>query len=208
MIRIVALTSLAALLVLVLYLPSAYPPDRFLAQVRIEHAINHGVWGHGPALRILDRALAMQSSSRDASPIPTATAAAPAQPPVDAALAAHLSTATARLFGNPYFRSIEALATLGIYRVASLLEWLPVLVVFVAAAFFDGLICRTVKSKEFLHHNPEAFAVYGSFLVLTCCATAIAFILPVTLHPYLIASAPLVVAASGGLAVANFHARG
>ena len=37
MIRIVAIASLMALLVLVLYLPSAHPPERFVAQLRVEH---------------------------------------------------------------------------------------------------------------------------------------------------------------------------
>ena len=37
MIRVVAVVSLLCLLVLVLYLPSAHPPERFLAQLRIEH---------------------------------------------------------------------------------------------------------------------------------------------------------------------------
>ena len=37
MIRVVAVISLVCLLVLVLYLPSAYPPERFLAQLRMEH---------------------------------------------------------------------------------------------------------------------------------------------------------------------------
>ena len=37
MIRAVAVLSLLVLLVLVLYAPSAHPPERFLAQLRAEH---------------------------------------------------------------------------------------------------------------------------------------------------------------------------
>ena len=37
MIRAVAILSLVSLLVLVLYLPSAHPPERFIAQLRAEH---------------------------------------------------------------------------------------------------------------------------------------------------------------------------
>ena len=36
MIRVVAVVSLVCLLVMVLYLPSAHPPERFLAQLRTE----------------------------------------------------------------------------------------------------------------------------------------------------------------------------
>lgn len=208
MIRIVAIASLAVLAVLVLYLPSAYAPDRFLAQVRIEHALNEQSWGDAHAVRILDRTLAMQGDVHDASPIPASMAATSTQAPIDAALASQIAAATTRLFGNPYFRSIEAQTALGLYRVSSLLEWVTVLSVFVVAAFFDGVMRRAVKSKEFLQHDPEAFALYGSLLLLTCCATAIVLALPVTLHPYLLACMPLAAGAFGGLAIANFHARG
>ena len=37
MIRAVAAVSLLILLVLVLYVPAAHPPERFLAQLRAEH---------------------------------------------------------------------------------------------------------------------------------------------------------------------------
>jgi len=56
MIRIVSIAALLCLLVLVLYLPSAHPPERFLAQIRSEHQAIEEIWGETPALRILDRA--------------------------------------------------------------------------------------------------------------------------------------------------------
>jgi hypothetical protein len=206
-IRALSVASLGALLVLVLYLPSAYPPDRFLAQMRAEHALNDGLWGHEPALRILGRALAVRPESRDAT-LSTANAAGTVPAPVDVALAAQISTTTARLFGNPYFRSAEALATLAIYRVSSLLEWLPVLLPFLAAALLDGAVGRTVKSKEFSHHDPETYGLSGLLLVLMFCVTSIAFVLPVTLHPYFVAATPVAVGLFGSIAIANFHARG
>jgi hypothetical protein len=46
MIRFVAIASLLALLILVLYLPSAYPAERFMNQLRAEHALNTDFWGH------------------------------------------------------------------------------------------------------------------------------------------------------------------
>ena len=59
MIRAVAVLSLLVLLVLVLYLPSAHPPERFLAQLRAEHELATAYWGAEPASHLLDRALAM-----------------------------------------------------------------------------------------------------------------------------------------------------
>ena len=45
MIRAVAVLSLLVLLVLVLYVPSAHPPERFLAQLRAEHEAAAAYWG-------------------------------------------------------------------------------------------------------------------------------------------------------------------
>ena len=50
MIRIVSIAALLSLLVLVLYLPSAHPPERFLAQIRSEHQAMEALWGEAPAL--------------------------------------------------------------------------------------------------------------------------------------------------------------
>ena len=71
MIRVVAVISLVCLLVMVLYLPSAHPPERFLAQLRTEHEATAAYWGDAPALRILSRALIVQDSARQAAPIPS-----------------------------------------------------------------------------------------------------------------------------------------
>lgn len=206
MIRAVGVVLLTTLLVLALYLPSAYPPERFLGHVRVEHELNDRVWGREAALRILDRALVLQGGSQQTL-VPPAIAAAPNRSPLDAALADQISRATARLFGNSYFRSAQALAALGIFRLSSLLEWLPVLVPFLAATLFDGAMRRIVKSKEFIRHDPEAYAISGSLLAFTCGAAAVALIVPVTLHPYLMAGAALAAGVLGPIAVANFHAR-
>ena len=64
MIRAVALLSLVSLLVLVLYLPSAHSPERFIAQLRTEHLATAQFWGNEPALRILSRALSRSEERR------------------------------------------------------------------------------------------------------------------------------------------------
>ena len=55
MIRAVAVLSLLTVLVLVLYIPSANPPERFLAQLHAEHEIAAVYWGVEPAARMLER---------------------------------------------------------------------------------------------------------------------------------------------------------
>ena len=72
MIRAVAVLSLLVLLVLVLYVPSAHPPERFLAQLRAEHEAATAYWGAEPATRMLDRAMRMQDSTAQVTPIPSA----------------------------------------------------------------------------------------------------------------------------------------
>jgi len=57
MIRIITVAALTLLLVFVLYLPAANPPERFLTQIRSEHTINASFWGKARAELILDRAL-------------------------------------------------------------------------------------------------------------------------------------------------------
>ncbi len=68
MIRAVAVLSLLVLLVLVLYVPSAHPPERFLSQLRAEHEAATAYWGAEPATRMLDRAMRMQDSTAEVTP--------------------------------------------------------------------------------------------------------------------------------------------
>ncbi len=129
MIRAVAVVSLLCLLVLVLYLPSAHPPERFLAQLRAEHQATVSCWGEAPALRILSRALGMQDVARQATPVPSAADVPPASA-VTGAVAQEMVSVNRRLFDNAYFRSIDALVLLAAFRLSTLLEWLPWLAAF------------------------------------------------------------------------------
>lgn len=206
MIRFVATTSLVALLVLVLYLPSAYPPERFVEQVRIEHGMNRDFWGVARAAQVLSRTLDFQANTKPASPVPT-VADAPMPNAVNAAVTNEMSQVNRRLFNNPYFRSIDALLVLAIYRLAVLLECLPILMVFMVAVVFDGFMLRIVKSKEFLLLSPEAYAVHVCAAIVTACATVIAFVLPVTLPSLALPAVPVALSIFMRGAVANFHRR-
>ena len=206
MIRAVAVISLVLLLILVLYVPAVHPPERFLDQLRSEHQVTIEFWGVEPAYRMLDRAIQMQSNAAEASPIP-ALRDMPKTPGVNRAVAAEIGSVNQRLFNNAYFRSVDALLMLASYRLSSLLEWLPWLIPLALAAGVDGFLLRVVRSKEFLLHDPEMFAVWCSLLIITGCATLVAFVLPIQLHPAALAGSPIAAALLLNRAIASFHRR-
>lgn len=207
MIRAVAILSLVILLILVLYVPSAHPPERFLALLHDEHLIATGYWGFQPATLMLDRAVRMQEAAANVTPIPAAKDA-PSTSAVDGAVLLEMTSVNQRLFNNPYFRSVDALLLLASYRLSTLLEWLPLLVAFVMAAIADGGFARFIKAQEFQQHDPEMFAWYASLGIVMLCATVIGFVLPMRLHPLLLPCAPLVVGTLVGRALGCFHRRG
>jgi hypothetical protein len=206
MIRATSVLSLVILLILVLYIPSAQPPQRFVAQIRIEHEATAAFWGADPATRILARAVRLQDVAADVTPIPKATDP-PSTTGVNNAVAQEMASVNQRLFNNLYFRSVDALLLLGSYRLATLLEWLPWLVAFALATVADGWFIRLIKASEFVQHDPEMFAVYACLAIITTCATVVGFVVPVTLHPLVLPCVPLVISALIGRALGCFHRR-
>ena len=104
---------------------------------------------------------------------------APRTAGIDGAVAHEMASVNKRLFNNAYFRSIDALLLLASFRLATLLEWLPWLLAFAAAVMIDGYFVRLIKSKEFLQHDPEIFALWGDRDGLrdrarVCCADHLA----------------------------------
>ena len=179
MIRATAMLSLVILLILVLYIPSAHPPQYFGVQIRIEHEATAAFWGTDPATRILARAVRMQDATAEITPIPKASNA-PSITGVNNAVAQEMASVNQRLFNNLYFRSIDALLLLGSYRLAALLEWLPWLAAFAVASVADGWFVRLIKAKEFVQHDPEMFAVYVCLAIITMCATVVGFVVPIS----------------------------
>lgn len=206
MIRAVAVLSLVGLLVLVLYLPSAHPPERFLAQLRDEHQAAARFWGDEPALRMLSLALSVQDTARQVSQVPSSSNA-PAPGAIDGAVAREMASVNQRLFNNTYFRSIDALFLLASYRLATLVEWLPWLLAFTVAVVADGCFTRLIKSKEFRQHDPELFALYACAAIVAVCGTVLGFVAPWTLHPVVMPCVPLVVSLLVSRAVGSFHRR-
>lgn len=203
MIRFVTTTSLLALLLLVLYLPSATPPERFLDQLHAEYALAVESMGRNHATHIVARMLDLQFALRQANPAPSSNETHS----VDRATVKEMTEVHARLFNNPYSRSIDTLLALAAYRFATLREWFPAFPAFILAALFDGFLVRIIKSKEFLQHDPEMFALHVCAAILTACAMVIAFVLPMTMHPLVLAAAPIAIGGFVSRALANFHRR-
>jgi Domain of unknown function (DUF4400) len=210
MLRAVAVLSLMALLILVLYVPSAHPPEHFLTRLRDEHAAAAEFWGLVVATQLLDRAIRMQGAAHDASPIPDVTKAAdaPAAAAVQAAVAVELSSVNQRLFNNAYFRSVDALLLLASHRLAALVAWLPWLLVFLLSATIDGALVRVIKAREFRQHDPEMFALHAGLAIVVACASILALVLPTTLHPLTLPCVPVLIVVLLARALGCFHQRG
>ena len=133
---------------------------------------------------------------------------APAIGAVGGAVAEEMTSVNERLFNNTYFRAIDALLLLASFRLATLLEWLPWLLAFTVAVVADGGFARLIKSKEFLQHDPEMFALYACAAIVAVCATVLGLVAPVTLHPLVMPCVPLLVSLLVGRAVGSFHRRG
>ena len=206
MIRIITLGSLLSLLILVLYLPSAYPPEHFMSRLRAEHELASDFWGREAGARVLARMLDLQASAKEAGPV-ASLSSAPAPGGVGSAVARQMSEVNSRLFRNEYFKSIDSLFALATYRFCVFAEGLPFLLVFLAAALFDGFVTRIIRSKEFLQHDPEMFALHACAAFVTACATVVAFVLPVTVSPPALCIVPIAVSVFASRALANFHRR-
>lgn len=207
MIRIIAVAALTLLLIFVLYLPAANPPERFLAQIRVEHDLNANLWGESKAEFILERALAMNTALNSASPVPTASQAPRTDKMADA-VAQEMERVNRRFFGNTYFRAIDTLLLLATYRLAALFEWMPLQGFAILAIIADGFIVRILRSKEFKPHDPEWFALHASAFILLACASIVAFTVPLRITPTLLAILPISGAFFLSRVIANFHRRG
>lgn len=205
MIRGIAITALLGLLVLVLYLPSAYPPQRFVQQLRVDHADIVEFWGEAAAHDLLDATLDRQRDIQDVAPLPNAYDA-PSTERVNGAVAREMSSVNERLFNSPYFRSLDAMLLLATYRVGLALKWLLWLALFPMAVMVDSLVLRRVKALEFAHHDPEMFAALACAAITTACATILFLVLPISLHPALLPLAPVLACTLTARAASSYHA--
>ena len=205
MIRYVWITAMLAILCIVLYIPSAVPPERFLEVLRAEHALNEHVWGTATAQRILSRMLDMQQAGKQLSDPPAPTVQVAQNGAVDAAMAHQVSQMSARLFGNPYFRSIDSLFVLLTYRLSALVELLPLLLIFCLVVAVDGLVVRLVRAREFIPHSAEMFGGSVAGGIALGSAVVVAWFLPLQLHPMFVTLCLLVMLFVLSRALANYH---
>ena len=207
-IRGTALTCLVILLISVLYFPSAYTPEYFLQQVRIEHALEAELWGQKHALDVLDTTLSIHAGATVESVLPSGFIDTGPPSPIDAPLARKFNELSERVRSNQYFSSIEALLLLATYRYVALLHGLTIPLFFCVAAISDGFLRRAVKAKQFQHYNPEVFAASAAAAVLVVGVIALALVGPWTANPIIWSGAPLLIGILGRSVVANFHSRG
>lgn len=207
MIRIVAIASLTTVLLIVLYLPSTHPPIYFMDLLRQEHELNMRFWGNRHGLAIMEHMLDMQTSYTESSPLPQPNST-PALDGANQAVANEMNKVGQRLFNSPYFRAIDTLFALALYRLATLLEGLKDLWVIGIAVIIDGFLVRAIKAKEWRHHNPEMFALYASGCIITACGLVIAMVLPVTIAPYVWVGSAFMLWLFASRAIVHFHKTG
>ena len=205
MVRIVWITALMAILCIVLYIPSASPPERFIEVLRAEHAVHREVWGPVVADRILGRMLDMQQGTPPLSEPPAQTVQVGQLSAVDAAMAAQVSQMSIRLFGNPYFRSIDSLFALATYRLSAIIELMPVLSVFLGVVAIDGLVLRRVRAKEFVAHSAEMFGGSVIVAIVLGSVVAVSAFLPTRLHPMFAILCLFAMLFLLSRAIANYH---
>ncbi|MDR1662431.1 MAG: DUF4400 domain-containing protein [Azoarcus sp.] len=206
MIRAILIASLTLMLIAVLYIPSAHPPERFLEQMRAEHRLSADYWGGERAGRIMEQGRAMNAVLSAASPVPNESHA-PHLDPVADAVDQEMAQVNRRFFGNSYFRAIDNLLLLATYRIAALSAWLPIEIYVLLALLVDGQITRIRRSKEFMHHDPEWFAVHACAFVLVACGSIVAFVTPINISPGALGILPITAGLFFSRMVANFHRR-
>lgn len=197
--------ALCVVLIYALYLPSAYPPERFVEQIRIEHELNVGFWGEERAHQLLQHCLALYARQGDVLPAAFASTPGASADPTTAAVAHQMSEVLERLFHNRYTQAFDALALLAAYRVSALLEWSQWISAFVLIACFDGYLVRLVRSKEFREHSPLHFALCAIGATLGLAVALILLVVPLSVYPLLWGSVLLALGTLVAMAISHFH---
>ena len=207
MIRFTFAAAFFVFVIVLLQIPSIYPPARFMEQIRIEHTLCAKFWNEPHAINILERMLDLNDTTEQESPTALVDNASKVNK-VDSVAANQGALVSRRFIRNPYFRSISAMFTLVAYRISALLEWQPILLTICIVIAIDGLATRVIKSKEFAQHNPQTYALYTCLTIVTICGTGIAFMLPYSLSPMFAPTLQIASAAFLNRAVSNYQRRG
>lgn len=201
MIRGVAIASLVALLLLVLYLPAVTPSATFFEHVRSEYSAHGATWGRERAHRALEGAMAMLERPT-AAPLMTGASVQQGSPATVAGR--QFDTVSRRLLDSDYLRAFNALALLAGFRLAVLAQLAPGLLLFAAAYVVDGFARRWVKGREFVHHHPEVWTGSVCCVCLALCAAIISSVLPIVAPPVLLPALAGCACLAIAFAVANY----
>lgn len=204
LLRILAF-ALCVVLLYALYLPSAYPPERFVEQIRIEHDLNVDFWGEQRAHQLLQRSLALYARQDELVPAAFASTPGVATTDANAAVAQQMSEVLERLFRNRYTQAFDAQLLLAAYRLSGLLQWSRWIAVFGLIACFDGYLVRLIRSKEFLEHSPMHFALCAMGATLALALALLLLVMPVSVYPLLLGCVSLALATLVAMAISHFH---
>ena len=202
--RILAFT-LCVVLLYALYLPSAYPPERFVEQLRTEHALSADFWGEERAHQLLQSSLALYAQQSEVVPAAFASSPGAAVNETNAVVAHQMSEVLERVFHNRYTQAFDALLLLAAYRLSALLQWWQWIVAFVLIACFDGYLVRVIRSKEFLEHSPMRFALCAIGATLALALALLLLVMPVSVHPLLLGVVSLALGTLVAMAISHFH---
>lgn len=206
MIRYLAIALAAGMLGLVLWLPAAYPAAQFYQTVRADHEACSKLWGKRFARAALDSALSVGA----VEPLPRTIDTGTASPTglAERRLAIRVQGMMDRINGSPYMRGVDAMATLGMYRLATLRHLAFGIGLFLLPALADAAMRRIIRTHEFRRHDPERYslalagAMVMTMILLTCG------VLPLSQSPYLALYLMLLMVYCLHVVLANFHHSG
>ena len=204
LLRILAFT-LCVVLLYVLYLPSVYPPERFVEEIRSQHELNAAFWGEGRAHELLGRSLSLYARRDELTPAAFASTSGVTATDANAAVAHQMSEVLERIFHNRYTQAFDALLLLAAYRLSALLQWWQWVAAFALIACFDGYLVRLIRSKEFLEHSPMRFALCAIGATLALALMLVLLVMPVSIGPLVPGCVALAVGIFFAKAISHFH---
>lgn len=202
-VRLLAILLLG-LTLMVLYIPSAHPPEFFYDLLGKEYALHIAQQGEHTGDDALAATLAMD---------PLLGAAVPLMPKGIPPLRGpsgesgrKLAETIGSALESEYARSFNAYYLLVGFRARCLATAIVPLLAFAVVACYDGWLRRRIKAETFSLHNPEIFSVAALLVVAMFGAAVVSVLCPVLLPPSLIVALLLGAGALLNRVIANYRA--
>lgn len=199
--------AVALVVLMFLYAPANHTADRFVDFLVSEHEMNVELWGSRHGERVLERMQWLRGeATRNRLPGELGKPLSERRGAAADASAAGKSSADvgARLMRSEYFRSVDALFALTAYRIAMVIELLPVFLPFFVVSIVDGAADRARRAKEFVPHKPGVYGVFVGGLMFTFCMFLVIFCFPGSVNPLIVASGIVLFGLLAGRAIAHF----